>query len=90
MFLNQTIQQFPTFPTIYTFNDIARKAEKAALKTVDYQSQINELSIAFMESLTEGFLTTYTKKMSTFNKNMAEDAKKIIQTGTKTVSGDAK
>lgn len=57
---------------------------------VDLQKDINELTIACLESLTDGYLTTYTKKMSTFNKNMAEDAKKIIQTGTKTVSGDAK
>ena len=80
----------PTFPTFYTFNDVVRKSEKAAVRMVDLQKDINELTIACLESLTDGYLTTYTKKMSTFNTNMAEDAKKIIQTGTQTVSGNAK
>ena len=85
MFLNQ-----PTFPTFYTFNDVIRKSEKAAVRMVDLQKDINELTIACLESMTDGYLTTYTKKMSTLNTNMAEDAKKIIQTGTQTVSGNAK
>ena len=80
----------PTFPTFYTFNDVVRKSEKAAVRMVDLQKDINELTIACLESMTDGYLTTYTKKMSTFNTNMAEDAKKIIQTGTQTVSGNAK
>ena len=80
----------PQFPTFYTFNDVVRKSEKAAVRMVDLQKDINELTIACLESMTDGYLTTYTKKMSTFNTNMAEDAKKIIQTGTKSVSGDAK
>ncbi len=78
----------PTFPTFYTFNDVVRKTENAAIKTIELQKNINELTIACLESLTDGYLTTYTKKMSTFNTNMAEDAKKIIQTGTQTVSGN--
>jgi len=80
----------PTFPTFYTFNDVVRKTENAAIKTIELQKNINELTIACLESLTDGYLTTYTKKMSTFNTNMAEDAKKFIQTGTQTVSGNAK
>ena len=84
MFLNT-----PQLPTFYTFNDVVRKSEKAAVRIVDLQKDINELTIACLESMTDGYLTTYTKKMSTFNTNMAEDAKKIIQTGTQTVSGNA-
>lgn len=80
----------PQFPTFYTFNDVVRKSEKAAVRMVDLQKDINELTIACLESMTDGYLTTYTKKMSTFNTNMAEDAKKIIQTGTQTVSGNVK
>lgn len=80
----------PQFPTFYTFNDVVRKTENAAIKTIELQKNINELTIACLESLTDGYLTTYTKKMSTFNTNMAEDAKKFIQTGTQTVSGNAK
>ena len=84
MFLNT-----PQLPTFYTFNDVVRKSEKAAVRMIDLQKDINELTIACLESMTDGYLTTYTKKMSTFNTNMAEDAKKIIQTGTQTVSGNA-
>lgn len=87
MFLNQSI---PTFPTIYTFNDIVRRTERSTLKTIDYQVQMNEVTIAFLESMTDGFLTTYTKKLSTFNKNMAEDAKKFIETGSQSLQKDSK
>ena len=85
MFLNT-----PQFPTFYTFNDVTRKSEKASVRMIDLQKDINELTIACLESMTDGYLNTYTKKMSTLNTNMAEDAKKIIQTGTQTVSGNAK
>ena len=76
MFLNT-----PQFPTFYTFNDVVRKSEKAAVRIVDLQKDINELTIACLESMTDGYLTTYTKKMSTFNTNMAEDAKKNHSNG---------
>jgi hypothetical protein len=80
----------PTFPTFYTFNDVARKSEGFLTKAIDLQKQINNLQIAFVDQVTDGYFTTYTKKATTFNENMAEDAKKFIQTGTNTVSKDSK
>ena len=80
----------PTFPTFYTWNDVARKSENFMTKAIDLQKEINNLSISFVDQVTDGYFTTYTKKAATFNENMADDAKKLIQTGTKSVSKDSK
>ena len=74
MFLNQ-----PQFPVFYTFNDLNRKAEEAAVKTIDFNKQLLDNTIAYFDSITDKQFTTYTQKVSTFNQNVAEDAKKIIK-----------
>jgi hypothetical protein len=80
----------PLTPSFYTFNDIARKSETFLTKAVDLQKDINDLGLTFFDSVTDGHFTTYTKKAKTFNENVAEDAKKLIETGTKSVSKDSK
>lgn len=84
MFMNQS--QFPTF---YTSNDIARKAEAATIKTIDFNKTIIDHSLNFFDSITENYFTTYTKKALNFNHNVAEDAKKIIKS-EKSSTGDKK
>ena len=80
MFLNQ-----PQFPVFYTFNDFSRKAEEAAVKTIDFNKQFIDNTIAYFDSITDKQFTTYTQKVSTFNQNVAEDAKKIVKSeSTKT------
>ena len=74
MFLNQ-----PQFPVFYTFNDFSRKAEEAAVKTIDFNKQFIDNTIAYFDSITDKQFTTYTQKVSTFNQNVAEDAKKIVK-----------
>ena len=74
MFLNQ-----PQFPVFYTFNDLNRKAEEAAVKTIDFNKQFIDSTIAYFDSITDKQFTTYTQKVSTFNQNVAEDAKKIVK-----------
>jgi hypothetical protein len=75
MFLNQ-----PQFPVFYTFNDLNRKAEEATVKTIDFNKQFIDNTIAYFDSMTDKQFTTYTQKVSTFNQNVAEDAKKIVKT----------
>ena len=74
MFLNQ-----PQFPVFYTFNDLNRKAEEAAVKTIDFNKQLIDNTIAYFDSITDNQFSTYTKKAVTLNQNMAEDAKKIVK-----------
>ena len=81
---------YPPAPVFYTFNDVARKAESFLTKAVDLQKDINNLTLVFFDSVTDGHFTTYTKKAKTFNENVAEDAKKLIETGTKSVSKNSK
>lgn len=81
---------FPQTPSFYTFNDVARKSETFLIKAVDLQKDINDLGLTFFDSVTDGHFTTYTKKAKTFNENVAQDAKKLIETGTKSVSKDSK
>ena len=56
MFLNQ-----PQFPVFYTFNDLNRKAEEAAVKTIDFNKQLIDNTIAYFDSITDNQFTTYTK-----------------------------
>ncbi len=81
---------YPTPPAFYTMNDVARKSEEFLTKSVDLQKNINNLALSFFDSVTDGHFTTYTKKAVTFNENVAEDAKKLIETGTKSVSKTSK
>jgi hypothetical protein len=74
MFLNQ-----PQFPVFYNFNDLNRKAEDAAVKTIDFNKQLIDNTIAYFDSITDNQFTTYSKKVVTFNQNAAEDAKKIVK-----------
>ena len=84
MFLNQ-----PQFPVFYTFNDLSRKAEEAAVKTIDFNKQLIDNTIAYFDSITDNQFTTYTKKAVTLNQNMAEDAKKILKSeANKTKAGN--
>jgi hypothetical protein len=84
MFLNQ-----PQFPVFYTFNDLNRKAEEAAVKTIDFNKQFIDNTIAYFDSITDKQFTTYTQKVSTFNQNVAEDAKKIVKSeANKTKAGN--
>jgi hypothetical protein len=84
MFLNQ-----PQFPVFYTFNDLSRKAEEAAVKTIDFNKQLLDNTIAYFDSITDNQFTTYTKKAVTLNQNMAEDAKKILKSeANKTKAGN--
>ena len=78
MFLNQ-----PQFPTFYSWNDIQRKAEAATIKTIDFNKVLIDHTIAYFDSVTENTFTTYTKKVVNLNKNIAEDAKKIIKSEIK-------
>jgi len=84
MFMNQ-----PQFPTFYTSNDIARKAEAVTIKTIDFNKTIIDHSLNFFDSITENYFTTYTKKALNFNHNVAEDAKKIIRSEKSSI-GDKK
>jgi hypothetical protein len=77
MFLNQ-----PQFPTFYTWNDIQRKSESIAIKTVDFNKSLVDNTLNFIDDITEKNFTTYTKKALNFNQNVAEDAKKIIKSET--------
>jgi hypothetical protein len=84
MFLNQ-----PQFPVFYTFNDLNRKAEEAAVKTIDFNKQLIDNTIAYFDSITDNQFTTYTKKAVSLNQNMAEDAKKILKSeANKTKAGN--
>jgi hypothetical protein len=74
MFLNQ-----PQFPTFYTWNDIQRKSETIAIKTVDFNKSLVDNTLNFIDDITDRNFTTYTKKALNFNHNVAEDAKKIIK-----------
>ncbi len=71
--------QAPQFPTFYTWNDMQRKAEEATIKTIDFNKVLVDHTIAYFDSVTENQFTTYTKKVVNLNKNIAEDAKKIIK-----------
>ena len=71
--------QAPQFPTFYSWNDIQRKAEEATIKTIDFNKVLVDHTIAYFDSVTENTFTTYTKKVVNLNKNIAEDAKKIIK-----------
>ncbi len=81
---------YPSPPMLYTFNDVVRTSESFLVKSVDLQKDINNLALSFLDSVTDGHFTTYTKKATTFNENVAEDAKKFIEQGTKSVSKDSK
>jgi len=74
MFLNM-----PQLPVFYNFNDFSRKSEEAALKTIDFNKEFIDNTIAYFDSITDKQFTTYTQKVSTFNQNVAEDAKKIVK-----------
>jgi len=75
--------QAPQFPTFYTWNDIQRKVEAATIKTIDFNKVMIDHTIAYFDSVTENNFTTYTKKVVNLNKNIAEDAKKIIKSEIK-------
>ena len=75
--------QAPQFPTFYSWNDIQRKAEEATIKTIDFNKVLVDHTIAYFDSVTENTFTTYTKKVVNLNKNIAEDAKKIIKSEIK-------
>jgi hypothetical protein len=75
--------QAPQFPTFYSWNDIQRKAEEATLKTIDFNKVLVDHTIAYFDSVTDNTFTTYTKKVVNLNKNIAEDAKKIIKSEIK-------
>lgn len=79
MFFTQT----PQFPTFYSWNDIQRKAEDATIKTIDFNKVLIDHTIAYFDSVTDNTFTTYTKKVVNLNKNIAEDAKKIIKSEIK-------
>lgn len=74
MFLNQ-----PQFPSFYTPNDITVKMEKYTIKTIDFNKQFIDQTLAYFNSMTDNSFATYTEKAVNFNHNVAEDAKKIIR-----------
>jgi hypothetical protein len=74
MFLNQ-----PQFPMFYTHNDLTIKAENYIVKTIDFNKQFIDNTIAYFNSITDNSFATYTQKAVNFNHNVAEDAKKIIR-----------
>jgi len=75
--------QAPQFPTFYSWNDIQRKAEEATIKTIEFNKVLIDHTIAYFDSVTDNSFTTYTKKVANLNKNIAEDAKKIIKSEIK-------
>ena len=79
MFFTQT----PQFPTFYSWNDIQRKSEDATMKTIEFNKVLIDHTIAYFDSVTDNSFTTYTKKVANLNKNIAEDAKKIIRAESK-------
>jgi hypothetical protein len=79
MFFTQT----PQFPTFYSWNDIQRKSEDATMKTIEFNKVLIDHTIAYFDSVTDNSFTTYTKKVANLNKNIAEDAKKIIKSEIK-------
>ncbi len=75
MFLNQP----PQFPMFYTHNDLTIKAENYAVRTIEYNKQFVDQTLAYFNSITDNSFATYTEKAFNFNHNVAEDAKKIIR-----------
>ncbi len=71
--------QAPQFPMFYTWNDIQRKSETIAIKTVDFNKSLVDNTLNFFDDITDKNFATYTKKALNFNQNVAEDAKKIIK-----------
>ena len=87
MFLNQPSQ----FPMFYTHNDLTIKAENYIVKTIDFNKQFIDQSLAYFNSITDNSFATYTEKAVNFNHNVAEDAKKIIRSEkAKSPTGDTK
>jgi hypothetical protein len=59
------------------------------VKTIDFNKQLIDNTIAYFDSITDNQFTTYSKKVVTFNQNAAEDAKKIVKSETnKTKAGN--
>ena len=75
--------QAPQFPTMYTWNDIQRKAEETTLKTIDFNKVLIDHTLDYFDDITGKTFTTYTKKVVNLNKNIAVDAKKIIKSEIK-------
>jgi hypothetical protein len=71
--------QAPQFPMAYTWNDIQRKSETIAIKTIDFNKALVDNTLSFIDDITDRNFATYTKKAHNFNHNVAEDAKKIIK-----------
>jgi hypothetical protein len=78
MFLNQ-----PSFPSFFTANDIQRKAEEIAIRTVEFNKSVLDHTITYFDDITGKQFTTYTEKAVNLNHNIAEDAKKIIKSESK-------
>jgi hypothetical protein len=75
--------QAPQFPTMYTWNDVQRKAEETTLKTIDFNKVLIDHTLDYFDDITGKTFTTYKVKASNFNNNVAEDAKKIIRAESK-------
>jgi hypothetical protein len=55
------------------------KLKQLTLKTIDFNKDLVDQTIAYFDNVTDNSFTTYTKKVVNLNKNIAEDAKKIIK-----------
>ena len=75
--------QAPQFPTFYTWNDVQRKSENMALRTIDFNKCVIDHTLTYLDDITGKHFTTYTEKAINFNNNVAEDAKKIIKSEIK-------
>lgn len=81
----------PTFPKMYTPNDIHRKTEKLIIDTLDMNKEFVKLAAKVYNDCTDNHFTTYTDKAIGLNENVVEYAKKIIKSQqTKAETGNSK
>lgn len=81
----------PTFPKMYTPNDIFRKTEKVILDALEMNMEVVKLAAKVYNDTTDNHFTTYTDKVVGINENVVEYAKKIVKNQhTKASTGNTK
>ena len=69
----------PTFPKMYTPNDIHRNTEKVLISVLDMNMEVVKLAAKVYNDCTDNHFTTYTDRVVGLNENVVEYAKKIIK-----------
>jgi poly-beta-hydroxyalkanoate depolymerase len=71
-------------------NQMFDKQKNLAIKAVDFNKEMADLSLKFFDEITEKYFYTYTLKASEMVKQGTENAKEFIKTGAvKTVFGNS-